>query len=131
MRIRNKITGQLVNGDRWVKNGDMPADFEGMILPTGRILPEGRIVRYYRNPEIDGQKVCEKCEHVMQLHGWIDDARNNSKDYTVCPGDWIITTPEGYVTMHPTEIDENYEIIEEPAEGEPDSVEWTDPIEKF
>ncbi len=36
---------------------------------------EGKVVRYYRHPNIDGQTVCKHCGNTMHNHGWIDTPR--------------------------------------------------------
>jgi hypothetical protein len=71
----------------WNKNGDHPYDdvwrpFED----TGKIPiepREGKVVRYFRHPSVDGQSVCKKCGDIMHNHGWID---NGGDGVTVCPG---------------------------------------------
>ena len=74
---------------KWLKNGDHPADAcETFKDSEGKDFQgEGKVVRYYRHPGVDGTSVCEKCGQTMHQHGWID-----SLDATVCPGDWILTT---------------------------------------
>lgn len=71
----------------WRKNGDHPYDdvwrpFED----TGKIPTEpreGRVVRYFRHPNVDGKSVCKVCGDIMHNHGWID---NGGDGVTVCPG---------------------------------------------
>lgn len=53
---------------------------------------EGKVVRYFRHPDIPGDQVCSKCGHVMHEHGWIDTLEDG---HNVCPGDWIITGIQG------------------------------------
>ncbi len=72
--------GRVTRGDRWFQNGDHPRD--EYKRGTGN---EGKVVRRYRNPDVDGQTVCETCGYIMHDHGWLDDG------ITVCPGAWIIT----------------------------------------
>lgn len=82
----------VISATRWFKNGDHPDDacfrpFED----TGKIPRrprEGKIVRYYRHPRMDGQTICAHCRHTMHEHGWIDTLEGG---HTVCVGDWVIT----------------------------------------
>ena len=80
----------VIEAHQWLKNGDHPEDgtevfeqgeFKGELL-------EGKVVRYYRTPECDGQDVCTHCGLTMHDHGWIDTLEGG---HIVCPGDWIIT----------------------------------------
>jgi hypothetical protein len=90
MKYRKKPV--VIDATQWFKNGDHPQDncfrpFED----TGEIpvLPrEGKIVRYYRTPDIDGQHQCMYCNDIMHNHGWIDTIEGG---HIVCPGDWVIT----------------------------------------
>ncbi len=87
----------VVEASQWFKNGDHPEDhawsmtelqhFDGIDLPN-----EGRVVRYYRHPNVTGYKVCKDCKNTMHDHGWIDTLEGG---HTVCPGDWIITGVAG------------------------------------
>lgn len=81
----------VIDATQWFKNGDHPDDD----VTRGGLADhdwEGFIVRYYRHPNIDGQHKCEKCENIMQDHGWIDTLEGG---HIVCPGDWIITGVQG------------------------------------
>jgi hypothetical protein len=80
----------VIEAYQWFKNGDHPLDgaerfqsgeFKGELL-------EGKIVRYYRSPTIDGNDNCKHCNKIMHFHGWIDTLEGG---HIVCPGDWIIT----------------------------------------
>ena len=81
---------------QWFKNGDHPDDKTHMIHSSRdsdqEFFSEGKVVRYYRRPECDGQKQCKKCSNIMHLHGWIDTLEGG---HIVCPGDWIITGIKG------------------------------------
>lgn len=63
---------------QWFKNGDHPKD--------GDPNTEGAIVRYYRNPNVSDEELCEYCGHLLEKHGWIDQGILGDD---VCPGDWI------------------------------------------
>lgn len=70
---------------RWWKNGDHPED--------GGDDTEGRVVRYFRHPDVSDEVQCDDCGNTMFEHGWIDQG---GPDMTVCPGDYIITDPTGH-----------------------------------
>lgn len=99
---------------QWFKNGDHPEDdcfrpFED----TGKtpIEPrEGKVVRYFRRPDVDGQSVCERCGQIMNNHGWIDDGNTIDSLTVVCPGDWVIEGG-GYYRVSQEYFKENYEIV--------------------
>ena len=87
-RFRKKPV--VVEATQWFKNGGHPEDgtetfeegeFKGQLL-------EGNVVRYYRTPDLDGDRACDKCGNIMHFHGWIDTLEGG---HIVCPGDWIIT----------------------------------------
>lgn len=92
MKYRKKPV--IIEAVQWFKNGDHPNDsnetfedgeFKGELL-------EGKIVRYYRTPDLDGQSKCKNCRNIMHLHGWIDTLEGG---HIVCPGDFIITGIHG------------------------------------
>ena len=68
---------------QWHQNGDHPADG-----PADR---EGKVVRYYRTPDNAWYVPCPVCGNSLRSHGWIDEGDG----HTVCPGNWIVTTPDG------------------------------------
>jgi len=82
----------VIEAHQWFKNGDHPEDdcyrpFED----TGEIPKEpreGKIVRYFRRPDIPGGFVCPICKSNYHNHGWIDTLEGG---HNVCVGDWIIT----------------------------------------
>ena len=53
---------------------------------------EGEVVRYFRRPDVGGEKLCRHCDNEMHVHGWIDAGATGE---TVCPGDWIVTDARG------------------------------------
>ena len=90
-----------VEATRWFKNGDHPDDyvaseqgFEGgeLVEFTGEQRRErgweGKVVRYFRHPSVDGATICLVCQSLMHDHGWIDQGQNG---ITVCPGDYVVT----------------------------------------
>lgn len=81
-----------IEATQWWRNGDHPLD--------GDSGWEGKIVRYYRTPDMDGQHKCKHCGEIMHLHGWIDTLEGG---HNVCPGDYIITGIKG--EMYPCKPD--------------------------
>ncbi len=79
----------VIEATQWFKNGDHPEDNRERV---GLILGEGKVIRYYRTPELDGQTPCKNCAVIMHEHGWIDTLEGG---HIVCPGDFIITGVEG------------------------------------
>lgn len=84
----------IVEAAPWWKNGDHPDDNCVMFRGKDGVLfaGEGNIVRYYRHPEIPGDRSCARCGFVMNTHGWMDTGGSGR---TVCPGDWVVTLPNG------------------------------------
>lgn len=84
----------VIEATQWFKNGDHPEDKQEMIRPIDGdpFLSEGKIVRYFRHPEIRGTALCKHCNLIMHEHGWIDTLEGG---HIVCPGDWIITGVKG------------------------------------
>lgn len=72
---------------QWFKNGDHPDDGDER-HPTEGWRYEGRVVRYFRHPDIPGETICNDCGQTMHDHGWIDAGVDG---LTVCPGDWVLT----------------------------------------
>jgi hypothetical protein len=109
MKVRKKPV--IVEAHQWFKNGDHPEDgtekfadgeFKGELY-------EGRVVRYFRRPDVDGQSICSECGQTFHVHGWIDTKEDGHR---VCPGDWIITGVEGErYPCKPNIFDKTYEVI--------------------
>lgn len=79
----------VIEAVQWFKNGDHPKDeCEWFDADKGPFQGEGKLVRYYRTPDCDGQIPCKKCGIIMHIHGWIDTLEGG---HIVCPSDWIIT----------------------------------------
>ncbi len=86
----------VIEATQWWKNGDHPEDGKDVFAEgefKGELL-EGKVVRYYRTPECDGQVVHNRCGRIMHDHGWIDTLEGG---YIVCPSDWVITGVAGSV----------------------------------
>lgn len=92
----------VIEAIQWFKNGDHPKDHEPIgEVPLSKaalekyvedIQAEGKIVRYYRRPDVDGHTKCKKCGKIMHLHGWIDTREGG---HIVCPGDFILIDVQG------------------------------------
>jgi hypothetical protein len=92
----------IIEAHQWFKNGDHPDDKCVPIVATGKVedgfkageifQSEGKVVRYFRHPQIDGRSICDKCGKTMHDHGWIDSSGGGQN---VCPGDWVITDEVG------------------------------------
>lgn len=99
MKVR-KIS-VVLDAFRWFKNGDHPEDG-----PRGM---EGKLVRYFRDPDIPDEKICQECGNVMHVHGWIDTKEGG---HIVCPGDWIITDIKGeHYPCKPDIFDRTYQMV--------------------
>lgn len=91
MKYRKKPV--VVDATQWFKNGDHPEDnCRPIDVGDGPFQSEGKIVRYYRTPAMNGKHHCDHCSEIMHLHGWIDTLEAG---HNVCPGDWIITGVKG------------------------------------
>jgi len=112
MKFRKKPI--VVEASPWFKNGDHPQDesvqiYDKECQPSH--LREGKIVRRYRSPSIDGRVDCSECERPMQSHGWIDTLEGG---HIVCPGDWIITGVKGeHYPCKPDIFAQTYERVED------------------
>lgn len=92
MRVVNKR--HILEAYTWTKNGSHPDDGNDRFT-EGRFIGEkieGKVVRYFRDPELQGGEICEHCKCTMHEHGLLDDAILTT---TVCPGDVIVTMKDG------------------------------------
>ena len=91
-----------IDGHQWFKNGDHPEDgTEG----------EGKIVCYFRRPDVPGERLCRHCGTSMHGHGWIDTLEGG---HVVCPGDWIIKGVKGeFYPCKPDILAATYELVED------------------
>ena len=107
----------VIEAHQWFMNGDHPDDdcgvFERPTGPNGEMFQypgEGKVVRYFRHPDVPGASVCQHCGKTMHVHGWIDTLEGG---HIVCPGDWIITGVAG--ERYPCKPDifaATYELVE-------------------
>jgi|SRR6185503_17918888 len=89
----------VIDAIQWWKNGDHPLDNCELIGPDPNsttqfesFLSEGKVVRYFRRPDVAGGGPCKHCGKTMHFHGWIDTLEGG---HVVCPGDWVITGVKG------------------------------------
>jgi hypothetical protein len=111
MKFRKKPVE--IKAHRWFRNGDHPRDECRVITPAHGdgepFLSEGKIVRYFRRPDISGESVCPHCQFIYQQHGWIDTLEGG---HDVCPGDWIIEGVEGeFYPCKPRIFEKTYELV--------------------
>lgn len=118
MKFRKKPV--VIEATQWFKSGDHPEDNRETFISTGHadlpkgtpFLGEGKIVRYYRHPEIPGTSPCistMSCGHTMHDHGWIDTPEGG---HNVCPGDWIIKGVKGeFYPVKPDIFEMTYEPV--------------------
>jgi len=102
----------VIEASQWSKNGDHPKDNTHFVaIKDGKSFnSEGEIVKYYRNPILDGEWPCPLCNNLMHFHGWIDTLEGG---HIVCPGDWVITGVEGeYYPCKPDIFEQTYELVE-------------------
>ena len=103
----------VIEAVQWFKNGDHPEDNCIPIQPSEGdqelFYSEGKIVRYFRRPDVPGDTVCQKCPATMRYHGWVDTLEGG---HIVCPGDWIIKGVKG--EFYPCKPD-IFEATYEPA----------------
>jgi hypothetical protein len=94
MKFRKKPV--VIEASQWFRNGDHPNDDSHTLYRRGDdgsdLTTEGKVVRYFRRPDVDGRSLCKHCNVLMFSHGWIDTLEGG---HIVCPGDWIITGVQG------------------------------------
>lgn len=109
MKYRKKPV--IIDADQWFINGDHPQDACHTVYGPKPFLSEGKIVKYFRRPDIDVSIVCEKCGKAMNKHGWIDTFEGG---HIVCPGDWIIKGIQGeFYPCKPDIFEKTYEKVSE------------------
>lgn len=123
MKYRKK---GVFEAHRWLKNGDHPKDNCRVVTPVPGdgepFLSEGKVVRRYRHPELPGTDQCLCCGKLLHDHGWIDQG---DRGLMVCPGDYVITTPNGYVVVRERRFLEEFEPIPEPPRPPMMNPQWS------
>ncbi len=102
----------VIEATQWFKNNDHPLDQDYSHCKGFEPVKteEGNIVRYYRNPSIDGGVDCSMCQLTMSNHGWIDTLEGG---HIVCPEDWVITGVQGeHYSCKPDIFEATYETAE-------------------
>ena len=119
MKYRKKPV--VIEATQWFKSGDHPEDHDKIGKgPFSQIdlekyseytKMEGKVVRYFRHPDIEGGRICKHCGLTMHVHGWIDTLEGG---HNVCPSDWIITGVEGeYYPCKDNIFKKTYEKVDE------------------
>ena len=112
-----------VDAVQWFKNGDHPLDYSKTRFGyrDGELVKfspeeardkewEGDVVRYFRHPEVPGERACPLCGRRVNDHGWIDEG---SGGQTVCPGDWVVTAADGsFFVMRARAFEATYEPVD-------------------
>ncbi len=109
----HEIERPVLEVHQWCKNGDHPEDDTQEVCTPGgdTFLSEGKVVRYYRDPDVAGKSLCPKCNVKMHDHGWIDASEGG---HIVCPGDWILKGVKGFFPFIDDQIIRVfYEFVEE------------------
>ena len=73
-----------IQAHRWWRNGDHPEDGVGErttdpITGGSFLRLEGAVVRFYRNPQVDGQDVHAPCGVAWRCHGWLCAAAGRAR----------------------------------------------------
>ena len=113
---------KTVEATQWFRNGDHPLDdceiFQRPAGLNGEMMDypgEGKVVRYFRHPDISGKLVCDACGKTMHDHGWIDSTNTlNPSGCTVCPGDYVVTEMSDatkYYPCKPDVFEASYQLI--------------------
>jgi len=113
MKFRKKAI--VIEACRWFKNGDHPDDGAEVFAdgPFKGEPTEGKVVRYYRHPNVPGADFCAYCRRMFHDHGWIDTPEGG---HIVCPGDWIIKGIRGeFYPCKPDIFEATHEAVDEPG----------------
>ena len=101
----------VIEATQWFKNGDHPNDATRIVYGSvgEPFLSEGKVVRYYRDPQLSGELKCSICGNQYHNHGWIDTLEGG---HIVCPSDWIITGVKGeHYPCKPDIFEMTYEVV--------------------
>lgn len=101
----------VIEAVQWFKNGDHPEDDCYYVddKSEDRFLSEGKLVRYFRHPDISGITLCDNCHFPYHRHGFIDTLEGG---HIVCVGDWIIKGVAGeFYPCKPDIFEATYEEV--------------------
>lgn len=100
----------VIEAFQWFKNGDHPLDESTLLMTTekGDILTEGKVVRFFRHPKVEGSEVCA-CGRLYDEHGFLDNSLIINK---VCPGDYILSGRNRFNVVKKEEFEAIYEEVE-------------------
>jgi hypothetical protein len=110
----------LTDATQWFKNGDHPLDNSTPIKKSrgSAALSEGEVVKHFRSLNIPGGRFCPLCGNVMHKHGLLDGENAVNSEEIVCPGDYVVTHPNGkFYRLHSEEFEamfEPYDITPHP-----------------
>lgn len=96
-----------VDAHQWHKSGDYPSDNSQQRMDRDAqevFLTEGKVVRRFIHPNMDGDHYCAKCGNRTKIHGWIDQG---DEGLTVCPGDWVVSMGPKYLVIS----DHNFQAL--------------------
>jgi hypothetical protein len=102
----------LTEATQWFRNGDHPQDQTEPVSKAGGSpgLTEGKVVCFFRSLKIPGGRFCPLCGNVMHKHGILATEFAVNPDEVVCPGDYIVTHPNGkYYRLHSVEFEASFE----------------------
>jgi len=110
----------IYEAHQWYKNGDHPEDAcETLTGADGEsFLSEGKVVRRFRRPDVDGDSPCPECGEKFHDHGVTRAGQlefSVGGYHTVCPGDWVIKAAIGD-TYYPENADYFQKIYEPVSE---------------
>lgn len=97
-KVKKIISRNFISVEQWTTNGDHSLDECWIVQGTlsSPFLSEGKFVRYYRNPRIDGDQTCPFCGDDMRMHGWID---SGGAGQIVCPESYVVRLSDGQVIV--------------------------------
>ena len=114
MKYTNKT--EVVDAFRWFKNGDHPGDDVYRKFEDTGAIPleprEGKVVRYFRHPGVNGLTMCKLCDNVFRNHGWVD---SGGAGQPVCPGSFIVHQGGGIIVVPAAVWLKHYEPYADPA----------------
>lgn len=118
-RFRRKLA--LLEAIQWFRNGDHPNDRSTQISPGGSStsLSEGRVVGFFRQQHVPGDRICAECGTIMHKHGLLKPDNAVNGEELIHPGDYILTDSKGrYYRRSAKDFEANFEPYEEPIVGE-------------